>query len=95
MLSADPARLCVPKRFAWVYHASLLDGFGGQLHEGMAGFMEVSEDITRQKRKEKEQETQLRELRVLAETSMNREERILELKKRVKELEKILGEKTL
>ena len=78
-------------RFTVRIHASPLYDKDGVC----AGFMEVVEDISEQKRKEKEQAVQLRELKIFSETSMNREERILELKKRVKELEKKLEEKKL
>jgi len=54
------------------------------------GILGVTRDIAKRKDLEKEKEKQLRELEIFFQASKNREERILELKKKVEDLEKEL-----
>ena len=60
----------------------------------IAGVVVTFSDVTAQMRMEEEREKQFRELKIFSESSMNREERILELKKKVVELEEKLEERT-
>ncbi len=69
--------------------SSIKDAEGAITH-----FVKVAEDITERKKMEEETKKHLHDLEVFYKANIGREERVVELKKRVRELEAKLGKKT-